>query len=198
MYEEPKNLYSKFCVGPTFGKLIYDLMISGFFKNVLEIGCFQGYSTHSFISALNDGAKFDFTICDVNIQQSVENLIKNLNIKKEKKESKFVINKNFDFIFVDGNHSLCSVAEELDLILKFKTKTILAHDTFIMHPEFKGAVFLHKVLSNQQKYFYLYHNKHKTNDQTHYGISFFTQDKIIYNYASKLFNKIDNKINKFL
>jgi hypothetical protein len=171
-------------------------MISGFFKNVLEIGCFQGYSTHSFISALNDGATFDFTICDIKIQQSVKNLTKNLKIKKEENESKFVINKNFDFIFVDGNHRLCNVSEELDLILKFETKTILAHDTFIGNSNFKGAVFLHKVLSNHKKYFYLYHNKHKMNDQTHYGISFFTQDKTIYNYASGLFDKI-NKI-KFL
>jgi len=88
MYKSPNNLYSQFCVGPTFGKLIYDLMISDCFSNVLEIGCFAGYSTHSFISALKDGAKFNFSICDIAIQNSVRNLIKDYDVVVYKKKIK--------------------------------------------------------------------------------------------------------------
>lgn len=194
MYKPPFNT-TWFCVGPSFGRLIYDLMISNLFYNVLEIGSAEGYSTHSFISALKNGSNFKFTICDVRIQDSVRKMIKNHpEVRVEQKRSIEVIDKKFDFIFVDGNHDICTVSEEILKILDCNTKTILAHDTFINHHDFRGSVLLHKVFYNNKNYYCVYHNKRKKEDQTHYGISFFTQDKKIYEYAKKMFNKIDKFI----
>jgi hypothetical protein len=169
------------------------------FKNVLEIGCLNGYSTYSFISALSSGAEFNLTLCDLNIQDSVRQMIKNHNsVNLQQKESIEVISEEFDFVFVDGSHDFDTVSKELSCLVKCNTKTILAHDTFIGHPNFKGAIFLRDSLSKNKKYHAFHHNELRKNDQTHYGISFFTQDKKIHNIARRLFARLNTKPKIFI
>lgn len=193
-----ENLYSKFCVGPTYGNLIYNLMKSNLFKSVLEIGCLNGYSTQYFIQAMKDGGNFEFSICDIHIQNSVRQLVENQKVNMYEKPSGQVINKNFDFIFVDGDHSISTVGEEIYLLLKSQTKTILAHDTFIGHPDFRGSVMLHDVFSNHKDYKSLSCNKFTPCDQTHYGISFFTKDEQAHEFAKVLFERINKKKEKII
>jgi hypothetical protein len=189
MYTAPKMNF-KYSVGPTYGKLIYDIMMLDLHKDVLEIGCLYGYSTSSFIQSLNDGAEFNFTVCDINISSQVNSMIKSCRkgVSVAQRQSKSVINPSFDFIFIDGNHSLRVVGEELRLVLKSKTKTILAHDTYIK--DFKGAVLLRKTLQSHDDYFYLDYHRKLPRNNTHYGISFATRDEDIYKKVKLLFYRL--------
>ena len=176
--------HSWWCVGPTYSRMIYDIMCSRFFKNVLEVGCADGYSTHSFISAIKNGIDFEFTICDVNFQKTVLQMIDGTKVKVENKKSIEVISKQFDFIFVDGSHDMATVGEEISMLLDCGTDTILAHDTFINHPDFTGAVLLKKVFNNHKDYLAVNFNGHSQNDQTHYGMSLFTKRKEVFDFVS--------------
>lgn len=179
----PANkLYSPYCIGPTFSKMIYDLMTSKLFFNVLEIGCLHGYSTHSFVSALKNGYKFKFSICDVNFNENVLKMVAGLPVSVHNKKSIQVISTEFDFIFVDASHDIKSVSEEIEKILDCKTDTVLAHDTFINGEKFKGAVFLRKVLSTHKDYFHINYYKKIPNDQVHYGMSLFTKRKTVFDF----------------
>ena len=155
-------------------------MSSGLFRNVLEIGCADGYSTHSFVSALRDGGSFQLSICDVHFQKTVLDMVQNTPVKVFNKPSVEVISPEFDFIFVDGNHDINTVGQEISMLLDCGTDTILAHDTFIYHPDFRGAVLLRKVFSSHRDYLSFYYNEKKEGDQTHYGMSLFTKRKSVH------------------
>ena len=180
------QLYTKYCIGPTFSKMIYNLMTSKLFSNVLEIGCLHGYSTHSFVSALKNGYEFKFSICDVNFNENVLKMVSDLPIRIFNKKSIHVISPEFDFIFIDASHDIKSVSEEIEKILDCKTDTVLAHDTFINAEKFKGAVFLRKVLSNHKDYFHINYYKKIPNDQVHYGMSLFTRRKTVFDFLHNI------------
>jgi predicted O-methyltransferase YrrM len=183
------HLYSKYCVGRRYSHLIYDLMMSGLFKNVLEIGCLQGYSTWAFLSALRDGSNFEFTACDVFLQETVLEMVKEFPVRLRGEMSVDVISPDFDFVFVDGNHDLNTVGAEISKILDCGTDTILAHDTFLEHDDFRGSVLLKKVFSNHRQYLSIHYNTHHLEDQTHYGMSLFTKRREVFLLAGDLFKR---------
>lgn len=172
-----------FSIGKTYASMVYDLMMSGMFKNVLEIGSAEGYSTYCFASALRDGGDFKFTACDVLFQRTVLDMAKHFPINLVKKRSVEVISPNFDFIFVDGDHDINTVGEEIGMLLDCRTETILAHDTFINAENFKGAVLLKKVFNMHRDYFSINWHGHVEGDHTHYGMSLFTKRRDVYDFA---------------
>lgn len=94
-----------------------------------------------------------------------------------------MISRDYDFIFVDGNHDIATVGEEVSLLLDCGTDTILAHDTFIDGPNFAGAVLLRKVFSAHRDYFRVNYCGRVEGDHTHYGMSLFTRRREVYELA---------------
>jgi hypothetical protein len=172
-----------FSVGKTYASMIYDLMMSGMFKDVLEIGCAEGYSTYCFASALRDRGDFKFTACDVFFQRTVLDMAKHFPINLVKKRSVEVISPDFDFVFVDSEHDIKTVGEEIFMLLDCGTDTILAHDTFIKAENCKGAVLLRKVFSQHRDYFSINWHGRVEGDHTHYGMSLFTKRREVYDLA---------------
>jgi hypothetical protein len=168
------------------------MMMLNLHKNVLEIGCLNGYSTSAFITALKNRAEFDFTICDKRMDRDVIRLAKSSPKEVSIKECRSVevIDPSFDFIFVDGDHTISSVGPEIKLLLESETKSILAHDTFITHvSKFWGAVLLRQVFSNHRDYWTV--QDHSTNEHfRRLGLSFFTRDEEIHKAVKPLFENI--------
>ena len=195
-FKPANQFHSIGCVGVRFSHMIYDLMMSDLFKNVLEIGCYQGYSTWAFLSAMKDGEGFGFTACDVNFLGSVRQMVADLpeelrsSVSLREERSTSVISPKYDFIFVDGFHDIATVGEEIDLLLDCGTDTILAHDTFIRHKDCSGAVLLKKVFSSHVDYLSLNYGTRTNGDQTHYGMSLFTKRKEVVCMAEKLFTDV--------
>lgn len=193
MYKSPlMNLH--WAVGPTFGKLIYDLMMLGVHKEVLEIGSHKGYSTSSFVQSLNDGCDFNFSTCDIKIHSELRTIAgsckKNINIIKSDSES--VIDPKFDFIFIDGNHKIPTAGRELQLILKCKTKSVLFHDINLYYDNsiFLGSHLIKQVMEAHRDYFYLEYKDFVLGDITHFGIGLATRDKDFYLMANNIFKRI--------
>jgi predicted O-methyltransferase YrrM len=126
-----KQISKRSSIGPSYRKLLYDVLLRVEFKNVLEIGCYRGYSSVAFLQALDDGAGFRYTIADprpdmLTLTTLVERCDHRDKVKIRRKKSIDVIDKHFDFIFVDGNHTAEGIGPELLRILECQTKTLMA------------------------------------------------------------------------
>lgn len=110
-------------------------------------------------------------------------MAKHFPINLVNKKSVEAISPDFDFIFVDGNHDINTVGEEIGMLIDCGTDTILAHDTFINAENFKGAVLLKKVFCTHRDYFSINWHGHIEGDHTHYGMSLFTKRKEVYDLA---------------
>jgi hypothetical protein len=129
------NISNSFSIGPIYRELLYKIVMLGVHKNILEIGCMNGYSTSAFTTALDNEADFKLTLCDIRFSSGVKNLASKHPDKITLKEQKSIntIDDSYDLIFVDGDHNVKVVAEEIKLLLKNETKTIIAHDTHIIN-----------------------------------------------------------------
>jgi hypothetical protein len=168
----------------------------GIHKNILEIGCMFGYSTSAFTTALNNGANFDLTLCDVNFSQQVRNLVKNLPVKLIQTPSRNVINADYDLIFVDGDHTLATVREEIELLLASKTKTIIVHDTHLIEAvHFWGPVLAKGIFDTHPAYYgFTLHNS--VEHFLSLGLSVYTRDKDVYQILHDL--AVENAENRSL
>jgi hypothetical protein len=113
--------------------MLYNILINGDFKNVLEIGSFHGASTTAFVEAMKIKSDLNVSICDIVVHPPLRTLLESCQTKERVRfyntYSKNVINGSYDLIFVDGDHTFNTVKEEVDLLLKHNVETILAHDT---------------------------------------------------------------------
>lgn len=186
-----QDVSDEYSIGPHYRTFLYKLLMLNMHKNVLEIGCYNGYSTLGFLQALQDGAQFQFTSCDIKPAPHVAAMVDPYGVLIRAPSAK-VIRSDFDFIFVDGNHSLSVVAEEIKLLLQYQTKTILAHDTFLEGPIFDGAALLRLTFTAHRRYRSLHNNTlWKGTLGLSPGISLFTQDADFYEQAKKILAEID-------
>jgi len=121
------------CMDPRHIDMLFNILVNNDFKNVLEIGSFHGVSTTAFVEALLLKPNLSVSICDIKISQQVKTLLDSCQnkdrIRVHNTYSKNIINGSYDLIFVDGDHALATVKEEVDLLLKYNVETVLAHDT---------------------------------------------------------------------
>lgn len=190
--ENVKNMEDKtWSVGPEVRKIIYQIVKTGIHKNILEIGCYNGYSTSAFVDALTDGTYFKLTLCDIDIKPSVINLAKKHPNKISIKNSTSVeVLKNccdYDLIFVDGDHSISVVGHELMFLLKNNPKTIIAHDT--MTPRTPGSMLLKQIYDNHKDYYGITLFNPKI-EFLNYGTSFYSKEKIIIEKISQIIEEV--------
>lgn len=180
MYE----VSSRSSIGKKHRQILFNILVKNSFKNVLEIGCFRGYSSCAFLWALDQGCDFQYTICDphprINLNM-IEACSKKDNITIVKKPSLEVISPEFDFIFIDGDHTTQYVSLELMKLIDSNTETMFAHDTYIKDSRYRGANLYRYCFSNHKDYYYI-------DDPGKYGISFFTKNIDIFKTAEPLFN----------
>lgn len=195
--ELPK-IGTAFSVGPIYREFLYKIAMLNIHQNVLEIGCMVGYSTSAFITALNNDADFNLSLCDTHFQPSVRHLaakcVKPINLMQS--ASRNVINSKYDLIFVDGDHTIATVREEIELLLASKTKTIVIHDTHLIEEvRFWGPVLAKAVFDVHPAYYgFTLHNS-----EEHFlslGLSVYSRDEDVYQILYEL--AVENAQNRKL
>ena len=191
---EKYNVSSRSSIGNTYRQLLLNILKAGNFKNVLEIGCLRGYSSCAFLEALNQGEDFQYTICDPSPRLDMK--LFDLCEKKDhitliKKPSLEVIKPGYDFIFIDGDHSIQYVPLELMLLLNINAETMLAHDTYIQSNKYMGPPLYRYCFSRHKDYFYVDDSIFRPEEEKmRCGISFFTKRIDIFDKVRPLFEGI--------
>lgn len=119
-----------------------ETLMSGRFRRVLEIGCFQGYSTQAFLHAAAQGKVGEVHLCDPNPQPRLFDKISGLeNVTLNEVKSVDLLSKDcdWDLVFIDGDHSLENCRKEAQLLLDAKVPAIFAHDTCAIGEWVPGA-----------------------------------------------------------
>jgi hypothetical protein len=100
--------------------------------NVVEIGCFRGYSTAAFVEALNDGADFTLHLVDLKITDELRRVVSMCS-----KPDNIVIHETHstefrltcaDLWFIDGDHNFAACQDVLNALAS-NAAIIAMHDT---------------------------------------------------------------------
>jgi hypothetical protein len=172
---------------------LYRLVCLGMFRNILEVGCYDGASTSAFLQAINDGHNFHLTLCEPYVRPVLVETVSRCNRKPTlvQRDSLNVIDKSFDLVLVDGDHRTVQVAREVGLCLFHDIATIVAHDTSAFHiPGCEGSVFLGKVFKNHPDFCCLEDNLKRDGEFTERGFLFATKNKQLFEEAKPIWHEI--------
>ncbi len=182
-------------------EVIYEFLMRNDFNRVCEIGSYTGYSTIAFIEALNHGKDFKFHISEPNPTRQLRALIslctKPDNILLHVQQGVDVLEKwtDFDFVFVDGNHSMTGAGSELLMILRHKTPNIMAHDTNLYAIEDKndhcaGSELIGRVLWSHKDYYCIEDKEIRADENTERGLFFASREEDKYNIGKEIFKEL--------
>lgn len=113
---------------------LYDVLCAGRFRNALEIGSLHGACSTAFVEAVNQGHLQRATLCDTQIRPSVRRMVNDSHHPNrirlfEGRSVDVLASAPFDFVFVDGDHLLATVKEEMDQLERLRPVCVMAHDT---------------------------------------------------------------------
>lgn len=145
--------------------------------NVVEIGCFRGYSTAAFIEALNDGADFTIHLVDIKTTPELRRVVAMCDRPHrvriyETHATEFRITDDLvSLVFVDGDHQFAACQDVLNAISS-NAQIIAMHDTNA-HPEgfaeCEGAYVAANALKAWRSRRYLEDKAHRAGECTHRG-----------------------------
>ena len=170
------------------------------FTRVAEIGSYSGVSTAAFIEALNQGKNFKLHIAEPNPTRQLRALLSmckkpdNVMLHVQVGEDLLEHWKDFDFLFVDGNHNIDGAGAELLMILRNKIPTVMAHDTNLFstcsNHNGKGSELLGRVLKIHPEYMTIEDKEERLNEKTHRGLLLATTNKEKYKIGKTVFEKL--------
>lgn len=178
---------------PIHIRFIYRLVMTGGFKNILEVGCYRGASTSALVQSQIDGADFELTCCDVLIRETLRNVLKKSprSVRIEEKDSLQVIDSSYDLIIIDGDHCIKQVSRELGLCLFHETQTMILHDTNMGYaPEMEGPDMARKILELHPDFYVVSDKQERPGMWTYRGLSAATRNKTIHDIAKGLLNDL--------
>jgi len=174
--------------------MLYDFLVSMKFKKVLEVGCFRGASTTAFIEASKLCPEMEIHLCDTCIRPEVRKLIEGktgIVVHEEMSSRVLSKEKGFDFVFVDGNHTMSIVSEEVYVLLEQKVPCVAAHDTSAQAcwgQEFDGSTFI-KVAFQAAPYYCIEDNAFRDGELTHRGMLFATREQATFEKIKEVYSK---------
>lgn len=172
---------------------MYDVLMAGGFQHALEIGCLYGASSTAFVEAINLGRLQNATFCDLDIQPSLQSTLATCRVPHRSRvrecRSVDVLSEpesGFDFVFVDGDHSLETVQAEVQLLLKRQPVCVMAHDTSAQIsglPDCDGPPFLKWAFQTTAPYLCLEDNALRPNELTQRGMFLATTSEEVFEHA---------------
>ena len=172
---------------------MHEILATGLFQNTLEIGSLHGASSTAFVEAVNAGRLALATFCDPEFLPSLKNVLarcrypdristfegRSVDLLKQRSD--------FDFVFLDGDHRVPNVREELDLLLaRQNPSTIMAHDTnaqSIGYDDCEGPVHLKWRLQTTAPYLCLEDNAPRPGEDTQRGMFLATTSPEVFEAA---------------
>lgn len=108
------------------------ILKSGYFRRVLEVGSYKGFSTVAFLDALDAGAVGEVHLCDPYPRIELRWLIaKREGVHLHECPSTDLLDRDgdFDLLFVDGDHGEENCRRELTYFAEMNPTCFVAHDT---------------------------------------------------------------------
>lgn len=124
-------------IDPTHARMIRDELMSGRYGRVLEVGCWHGYSTSAFLDAYRSGQVGEVHLCDPYPQPELRRVIDyhardqisyRVTLHERTSYDLLTQDANFDFAFLDGDHTEASVRDEAYRLAVAGCRCIMAHD----------------------------------------------------------------------
>tara|TARA_R100000008_G_scaffold22829_1_gene12161 strand:- start:2892 stop:3518 length:627 start_codon:yes stop_codon:yes gene_type:complete len=182
-------------------KIIYEFLMANNFTRVAEIGSYSGVSTAAFIEALNQGKDFKFHIAEPAPTRQLRTLISmckkpdNILLHVQKGEDVLEYWRDFDFVFIDGNHNIEAAGAELLMVLRNDIENIMAHDTNIYkiaerHHPCKGSELIGRVFKSHEEYHYIEDKESRKGEKTDRGFILATKNKERYEIGKKIFEEL--------
>ena len=171
---------------------MYDVLAGGGFQSALEIGCYDGASSTAFVEALNHGLLARATFCDIEFRNSFRATLNECRFPDRahayQRRSADLLSEQteFDFVFVDGDHRLETVQEEVALLLSHSPICVMAHDTNAQATGFAGCdgpPLLKKTFQCTPPYLCLEDNAIRHGEITHRGMFLATTSKEVFELA---------------
>lgn len=143
--------------------------------NVVEIGCFRGFSTAAFTEALNVGANFDLHLVDIHVTPQLRRVIalcdKPQRIHVYETHSTEFRLPSADLWMIDADHNFAACQDVLNAIAS-NAEIIAMHDTNA-HPEgfteCEGAYVAANALKGWQSRRYIEDKENRPREWTHRG-----------------------------
>lgn len=178
---------------------VYNVLLAYPFKHILEIGPLYGASTVAFIEALNQGANFTVTLCDVNITDHLRKLVDQsghkdkFNLCEDNSVDLLAKHpKQFDFILIDGDHGRWHMKNEMQQLFARQWTCVMAHDTtnqisdkWKKWGDLSGPAYLKREL--QKRFYCIEDSLVRKNEETERGMIFATEDHALYLLGRKLY-----------
>lgn len=174
--------------------MLHGILSAWPFNHALELGCWKGASSTAFVQAMNAGTLQTATFCDTMLQDSMNSVLKNCNrpVRFEERNSWDVLSEPtpYDFIFVDANHDVGSVTQELRWLNERKPLCVMGHDTNATAAGYgyaEGAKLLKDTFQSKPEYLCIEDALHRHGEQTHRGLFLATTDEDLYRIAQEVF-----------
>jgi hypothetical protein len=172
--------------------------ILGFgFKRTLEIGSYNGSSLTAFLDAKSCGDVTEVHVCDVHVRQPLLHVIAASEIEvilhQRRSVDLLTEDSNFEFVLVDGDHSIENVRKEMTLLLASGVESIFVHDTtarVAKYPHVEGSEIAKTMLMGSPAYYCLEDSIPRPGMATDRGALFATQYADIFEYARSAYYEI--------
>jgi hypothetical protein len=174
---------------------MFDILVSGKIRTALEIGCLHGATSAAFVEALNRGTLEHATFCDVVIEPALRKTLSRcadqgkIRIFEGRSVDLLDGGGSYDLVFIDGDHHLEAVEEELERVLRLQPLCIFAHDTSALgvgYPECEGPAYLKHRLQSLG-WLCLEDSLSRRGENTRRGMFFATIDQDMYAVARESF-----------
>jgi hypothetical protein len=112
-----------------------EVLLNGEYRRVLEVGSWKGFSAAAFFDALTEGKVEEVHLCDSRPQPELEAAVRRhplrdrITLHRTPSVDLLGRDADWDFTFIDGNHSARVVGAELNLLLPMRLRVVAFHDT---------------------------------------------------------------------
>ena len=166
---------------------LHDVLQYGF-RKVLEIGSHKGASLAAILQSKLAGKVAEVHIAEPNVLPELLRVTGDIPVTIHNRRGVDVLREtpDFDFVWVDGDHTVPVVREEVEQLLRHGTRTIMAHDTnstAIGTGLCEGAHYLKQVFMGHPDYYCLEENKVRENLWTARGMFFASKSRKIWQFA---------------
>jgi hypothetical protein len=173
---------------------MYDVLQFGFCK-CLEIGSHKGSSTTAFLESVLNGSVAEFHISEIDVLPELERAIGDVPVTLHRERGVDILRSipEFDFVFIDANHTYEAVSEEVEQLLRHGTETVMGHDsnaTACGIGAAEGGHYLKQVFSGHPDYYSLEENMSRQNEMTHRGMFFATKNPDLWKHAKTALRRI--------
>ncbi len=178
--------------------LMHDILCHWPFESALEIGSFVGASGTAFVEAINKGAAMQAMFCDITLMPNLHKVLGNckdqsrVETHRGKSVEALGSERYFDFVFVDGDHSLEGVKPEIEHLMRRRPLCVMGHDTnntAIGYPMSEGALALKKKFLADAEYLCLEDKTKRDGEWTERGLFFATTNVDLFNIAKGIYDQ---------